>query len=297
MTRLEPGAAIVGIGTRWSVGDLLGRLADSGSFDVVRLPALAEDDDLLGREPGEALWPARYPKEVLPTIKAEQGGFWWASMYQGTPEPMSGNLFPRDLFREFTETTDGYQLDGKTVAKVDCSLFAIADTALSDKRTADYTVIGVFALTTDKDLLWVARWRGRYSGPDQVRLMRQVFDEWDPAWIGIEAATPGLHLIQQLQASLPVKELKPIGSKVARATTAATFLEQGKIWFPKGKRWLDELYTELVTFPHAKHDDQVDVLAYAAQQIAAKRRKRLTGWALDPDLYKPAGITTRSWGS
>jgi predicted phage terminase large subunit-like protein len=289
MTRLEPGAAIVGIGTRWSVGDLLGRLADSGSFDVVRLPALAEDDDLLGREPGEALWPARYSTETLESIKAEQGGFWWASMYQGTPEPMSGNLFPRDLFREFTETTETYQLDGKTIPKVDCSRFAIADTALSDKRTADYTVIGMFDLTPDKDLLWLERWRGRYSGPDQVKLMRKVFDEWHPAWIGIEAATPGLHLLQQLESSLPVKKLKPIGSKIARATTAATFLEQGKIWFPR-KRWLDELYTELVTFPHAKHDDQVDVLAYAAQQIAAKKRVRLTGWTLDPALYKDAGM-------
>jgi phage terminase large subunit-like protein len=125
--------------------------------------------------------------------------------------------------------------------------------------------------------------------------MRQVFDKWRPAWIGVEAATPGLHLIQQLQSSLPVKELKPIGSKVARATTAATFLEQGKIWFPK-KRWLDELYAELVTFPHTKHDDQVDVLAYAAQQIAAKRRTRLTGWTLDPDLMKPTGISDRGWG-
>jgi hypothetical protein len=216
MTRLEPGAAIVGVGTRWSVDDLLGRLADSGSFDVVRLPALAEDEDPLGRKPGEALWPARYPEDALVKIKSEQGGFWFSAMYQGTPEPASGNLFPRDLFREFTETTDTYLLDGKTVLKEDCSRFAIADTALSDKRTADYTVIGVFALTPDKDLCWLERWRGRYSGPDQVKLMRQVFDQWNPGWIGIEAATPGLHLIQQLQSSLPVKELKPIGSKVAR---------------------------------------------------------------------------------
>jgi predicted phage terminase large subunit-like protein len=253
------------------------------------LPALAEDEDPLGRKPGEALWPARYPEDALVKIKSEQGGFWFSAMYQGTPEPASGNLFPRDLFREFTETTDTYLLDGKTVLKEDCSRFAIADTALSDKRTADYTVIGVFALTPDKDLCWLERWRGRYSGPDQVKLMRQVFDQWNPGWIGIEAATPGLHLIQQLQSSLPVKELKPIGSKVARATTAATFLEQGKIWFPKDKRWLDELYAELVTFPHTKHDDQVDVLSYAAQQIAAKNRVRLTGWAVDSDLYKPAG--------
>ena len=293
MTRLEPGAAIVGIGTRWATDDLLGRLADSGSFDVVRLPALAEDGDPLGRGPGEALWPQRYPTETLESIKAEQGGFWFAAMYQGTPEPASGNLFPRDLFREFTETTDSYQLGGKTVPKVDCSVFAIADTALSDKKTADYTVIGVFALTPDKDLLWLERWRGRYSGPDQVKLMRHVFDEWNPAWIGVEAATPGLHLIQQLQRDLPVKELKPVGSKIARAITAATYLEQGNIWFPK-KKWLDELYTELVTFPHSKHDDQVDVLSYAALQVAARKRIRWTS-GIDPDLYKPASITTRPW--
>lgn len=297
MTRLEPGAAIVGVGTRWSVDDLLGKLADSGGFDVIRLPALADEDaDPLGRKPGEALWPERYPTETLESIRVEQGGFWWAAMYQGTPEPASGNLFPRDLFREFSETADSYILGGKTILKAECSLFAIADTALSDKRTADFTVIGMFALSPDKHLLWLERWRGRYSGPKQVKLMRQVFDEWNPAWIGIEAATPGLHLIQQLQRDLPVKELKPVGSKVARATTAATFLEQGKIWFPKGRRWLDELYAELVTFPHAKHDDQVDVLSYAAQQISLRKYADMTGWTLDPDLCKPPGITTLSWG-
>lgn len=65
-----------------------------------------------------------------------------------------------------------YQLEGKAVPKEECSHFAIADTALSDRRTADYTVIGMFALTPDKDLLWLERWRGRYSGPDQVKLIR-----------------------------------------------------------------------------------------------------------------------------
>jgi predicted phage terminase large subunit-like protein len=203
---------------------------------------------------------------------------------------VSGNLFPRDFYREFTTTTNGYDLDGKIIPIGECSRFAIADTALSDKRTADYTVIGVFALTPDKDLLWLERWRGRYSGPAQVKLMRSVFDEWDPSWIGIEAATPGLHLIQELQHGLPVKELKPLGSKVSRATTAATLMEQGKVWFPKGKPWLDELYAELVTFPYAKHDDQVDVLAYAARQIAKRQRPNMTGWRNDPDLRQPSGF-------
>jgi predicted phage terminase large subunit-like protein len=289
MTRLEPGASIVGIGTRWSVDDLLGKLADSGSFDVLRLPALAEDDDPLGREPGAALWPDRYPADVLTKIRSEQGGHWWAAQYQGTPEPVSGNLFPRDFYREFNTTSNGYDLDGKIIPVEECSRFAIADTALSDKKTADFTVIGVFAVTPDKNLLWLERWRGRYSGPKQVKLMRSVFDEWQPTYLGIEAATPGLHLIQELQAGLPVKELKPQGSKVARATTAATYMEQGKVWFPKGKPWLDELYAELAMFPYAKHDDQVDVLSYAARQITKRERVR---WVApdDPNLRKPSGF-------
>ena len=91
-----------------------------------------------------------------------------------------------------------------------------------------------------------------------------------------------------------LKATKLQDPRVARATTAATYLEQGKIWFPK-KPWRDEWDTELVTFPHSKHDDQTDVLAYAALQI--KQRRRRIRWVApaDPNLRKPSGITTPQW--
>jgi phage terminase large subunit-like protein len=66
-------------------------------------------------------------------------------------------------------------------------------------------------------------------------------------------------------------------------------MEQGKVWFPKGKPWLDELYAELAMFPYAKHDDQVDVLAYAARQITKRERVRWVAPA-DPNLRKPSGF-------
>jgi len=62
-TRLEPGGAIVLIMTRWHEDDLAGRilLSDRASeWTVLNLPALAEDDDPLGRTLGEALCPERY---------------------------------------------------------------------------------------------------------------------------------------------------------------------------------------------------------------------------------------------
>jgi len=276
LPRMQPGAAMIVVGTRWSEDDLLGRLAEGGTFTVVRLPAVAEEDDPLGREPGEALWPAMYPTDVLAKIRAEQGGFWWAAQYQGTPQPVSGNLFNREFFRTYTESDGNYHLGSRHIPVDECVRFAICDTALSERKTADYTVIGMFALTPGRDLVLLERWRGRYTGPDQVKLIRRVYDEWEPAYIGVEAASPGLHTIQELQADLPVRQLRAEGDKVARATTAATYLEQGKVWFPKAE-WRDEWDAELVTFPHAKHDDQVDVLSYAALQISKKKQRTRIG--------------------
>ena len=83
-------AAIIGVGTRWSMDDLLGRLAESGSFEVVRLPAIAEDNDKLGRKPGEALWPERYPAEALANLP-------------GTSCFLPGGLLQNDLTRLFIE--------------------------------------------------------------------------------------------------------------------------------------------------------------------------------------------------
>jgi hypothetical protein len=66
-TRIEPGGCAIIIATRWHHDDLSGRLfqaAESGDGAPVRrlrLPAIAEENDPLGRSPGEALWPERWP--------------------------------------------------------------------------------------------------------------------------------------------------------------------------------------------------------------------------------------------
>ena len=65
-TRMQPNGIIVVISTRWHEEDLSGRLlkeAKEGSGRPVtrlRFPALAEDGDILGRQPGESLWPSMW---------------------------------------------------------------------------------------------------------------------------------------------------------------------------------------------------------------------------------------------
>jgi hypothetical protein len=72
-TRLEPGGAIVITMTRRHEDDLVGRILaseDAKDWVVIRLPALAEEDDELGRRVGEALCPERYDEKTLKKIRA-----------------------------------------------------------------------------------------------------------------------------------------------------------------------------------------------------------------------------------
>ncbi|MFA6371022.1 MAG: terminase family protein [Methanothrix sp.] len=114
--RLEPmpwapfGVVIV-MATRWHVDDFTGRLvgrkvdAEAGGqrysppWIEYRLPALAELEDPLGRQPGEALWPEKYPLPSLYAIKEDIGPYNWLSEYQQTPIRREGALFRQEYFR------------------------------------------------------------------------------------------------------------------------------------------------------------------------------------------------------
>jgi hypothetical protein len=66
--RQNPGGRILIIGARLSSDDLIGRIleSDAGSeYTYISLPAVAGEDDVLGRQSGEALWPERIPLSEL----------------------------------------------------------------------------------------------------------------------------------------------------------------------------------------------------------------------------------------
>ena len=243
-------------------------------WEVLRLPAIAEDDDPLGREPGEALWPERFPVEELEATRQALGPFLWNALYQGRPMPLDGNIFRRERFRYWRDAGDAYQLlrpdaEPLLVAEANCRRFATVDLAVSEKTTADYTVIAVWAVTKDSDLLLVDRIRERVPGPDQVPLLRRVYEQWRPSVIGIEAVAFQLAIVQAaVRDGLPVKQLTPDRDKVSRALAAATRLEAGTVYWPREASWLTEWEYELMVFPAGRHDDQVDAFSYAVLEVA-----------------------------
>lgn len=87
-TRIEPDGKAVIIATRWHEDDLSGRIIrhseEQGGMkvQVLTLRAMAEDDDILGRPEGGALWPQRYDEAALEKLRKSRDPYWWLAMYQ-----------------------------------------------------------------------------------------------------------------------------------------------------------------------------------------------------------------------
>ncbi|HEY7413984.1 MAG TPA: phage terminase large subunit, partial [Ktedonobacteraceae bacterium] len=67
--------------------------------------------------------------------------------------------------------------------------------------------------------------------------------------------------------SIPVREYKPVRDKVSRASVAAIQMENEKVLFGKHAPYLNDLVPELLVFPRGSHDDQVDPLAMACDEL------------------------------
>ena len=284
-TRIQEDGAIILVMTRWHEDDLAGRLLKAqeeggDKWEVVNLPALAEDDDMLGRQLGEPLCPQLFTKETLEKTKVRLGSFWWNALYQQKPAPAAGNKFKRAWFRYFDIVDDQVVLytpgEGEGVKKFQlnqCWCFQTCDPAASTKTSADYFVLGTWLVTPHKDLLLRDIIRMRLEGPDQPKLFEQGYQRWRPKLQGVETKSMGITLFQDLRRKgLPVIDLKAETDKETRALPVMARMEAGTVYFLKNAPWLGNYEDELLMFPNGEHDDQVDVTSYAGIIIAGKTR-------------------------
>lgn len=268
-TRLEPNGAIVVVQTRWHDDDLTGRIMKEAreggeAWETIVLPALAEENDPLGRAPGEALWPERWPAEVLHVKRRTSGSHGWSALYQQRPNPLGGGLFKREWLKYYTREGDWLTLDdGRREHVGNLRRYATVDLAASVKTTADYTVVQVWGESRSGDKFLLDQFRGRVSGPELVPTIRRVaLEAWACDVVWIESVGFQLALVDQARAAgVPVRELPRDKDKVARALAATPALEAGTVWLPRSVAWLADLEGELLSFPNGAHDDQVDALA------------------------------------
>lgn len=277
-TRLAPGGAIIVVQTRWHDDDLAGRLLNEGGWIEIKFPALAEENDSLGREIGEPLWAERFPLEEVLEIKKDLGSYLFSALYQQTPRAGDGYLFKRSWFRYFhEEELEGikyYILHGpdseKRIAASECMIFQMVDAAATENEKSDYFVASTWAVSPEKDLILLDVFRERAETTKHKQIMRNLYDQWKPAFQGVENKTFGLNIIQDCaRDGLPIRPLKADTDKVSRARPISARYEIGRVYHRQNASWLFSYEDELISFPNAEHDDQVDTAAYAGIEVAS----------------------------
>lgn len=277
LTRREPGGKVLVIMSRWHEDDLIARLVSSETgmrVERVRMPAVAEDEDPLGRKPGEALCPQRFDEVALAGIRTDVGPTAWAAMYQQRPIPVGGGMFRKDAFRYWTKLAGDdsfYQLGDHLVDEREVWRFATMDPAFTRSKRSDYTVCAVWGVapTDPHSLMLLDLRRVRVEHAEHAPMVKEVWDQWRPAWVGIERQMATLSLFDDVQRQgVVVRWLQAEQNKIARAETAVAIADVGRIYLPRNAPWLPEFLDEVVSFPVAAHDDQVDVLSYAAIELA-----------------------------
>ena len=257
-TRLQPGAAVVLISTRWHEDDLAGRLLrQSGGegWDVLSLPAIAEKDESF-RRAGEALWPERFPLPKLEQMRRDVGAAVWAGLYQQRPSAAEGGIFKREWWGSYRERPHF-----KPVVQS-------WDTAYKTGSENDFSVCTTWGVAENGYYL-LSCWRDRLEFPALVRQVVLLHSEYSPAVILVEDKASGQSLIQELkyQTALPIRPVRVDRDKLARSQAVTPLIEAGKVFLPESAPWLADFLDELAAFPTGVHDDVVDSVTQALNYL------------------------------
>lgn len=263
-TRLEPGGVVIGIMTRWHEDDIFGRLIKSGvPVRRLRLPAVAEEDDPLGRKQGEPLWPERYDSTALDGLRRGRSEYWWNAMFQQRPgrwgESKWGQYLGRSIWA--ARWPDSFEVG---VVAVDPSLG-------NDDRKGDYSAIVFVGLSGGK--YWVdADIRRRPEGEiasDAVDLyLRHGANQLIVEENGFQRVLHNAFHEAALarQAAIPCCGMINTGNKVLRVSSLGPMLADGLFVF-KDTAGCRLLVDQLGAFPRGDHDDGPDALEMAVRGL------------------------------
>jgi len=265
-SRLEPNGAMVLINTRWSNDDVIAFATElDPSFIVLNIPAICDDpeNDLLGRELNESIWPERYSTQDYLDIKSVMGSMGFSALYMGKPIPKEGAMFNADSIK----IIDDIPKMVRTVRSYDIA---------SSSGKNDYSVGVLMGIDVNNCYYLLDLWReqvGTKDRDDKILRIAEVDGKDVKITLPLDPGSAGKSLTfywTKMLAGYIIEFVRPTKSKEVRAEPLSVQINNGNVYMKKAI-WNKDLLNEFQTFPFDSHDDIVDACSDAFNELTTKK--------------------------
>lgn len=243
---------------------------------------------------GTALWPDRWPLDILAQQRQKIGSLAFAQEYLNEPMDPATQVFKPAWWRWYTADEVHYDAatDQWRYRDQPLEIYAACDPALTGQDEFVTVVIGV---TPDRHILVLDLWAGHLDFPEQVAHLKRLATDWLPRVMGIEAnayqAALGQHVRKEML--VPIRQVVHTrdggtgGRAKPRIVALAPYVEAGQLLLRAAletepgtlvpeigikvhaKQW--PLFEQANQYPLSGHDDRLDALELAIH--VAKVRK------------------------
>ncbi len=288
MTRRMGKKLVILTFTRWHSDDPIGRLTDpenehysevlAKQIKIINFPGIAEDDDPLGRKPGEALWPDGPDEFDLEFLNQQRAldPLAFEALYQQRPSVADGVLFRR-------ESLEAAMYEPGDINPDDLRIYCASDHAVSTEQRADSTVLLRVGVDTRGHIYLLDCWWQKARTDAVVEAMIEMGRRrpgplvwWAEKGHISKSIGPFLKKrMAETETFMNIVEVTPAADKEQRAQAIAARAAMGYVHFPRRAPWTEKAINELLAFPNGLHDDFVDTLAYIGlglrQQVPASQ--------------------------
>lgn len=267
--RLQPGAAVVVVMTRWGQRDLVGNLlkkaaqkGEQDEWEVIELPAILPS--------GNALWPEYWSLEELLKVKADIPVSKWNAQYMQNPTSEEGAIVKREWWQMWPSEKPPQNIE---------FIIQTWDTAFSKSAKSNYSACSTWGIfkhemtpgaRAQNCIILLDAYKEKLEFPELKQKAFQLYKHWKPDAFIVEARVTGVPLIFELRnMGIPVSEFMPArgprgvsNDKIARLNSVSDIF-RSRLVFRPDTTWADEVVEELASFPFAESDDITDTVIMA----------------------------------
>ncbi|KKN75055.1 hypothetical protein LCGC14_0384290 [marine sediment metagenome] len=273
---LMPTGTIQICGTIYDDGDLHRTMEDSAEYTVYKRPAEWTEIDDDGVKHHKTFWPVQFGPEKLAAIKRDPAVsiYIYSCQYLQDPVPEDENAYFQ------LKWFGRYNYEPWPKVRPGLNMFAAADLAISEKKTACETAIVVGGIDWNYELFIVHVAKGHWDAGAIVDNILDIQARYHPGIFTIEAENiqktimPFLRLKMRETGIFPnVDPRLPMGDKIAKGRSFQGRAKEGAVHLPaKGRGaappdWLPFTELQIRRFPKGKDKDVADSISLLCHQL------------------------------